>query len=738
MILEMEPETVNTQNANIPAYHDPTQPLEARIDDLLSRMTLEEKIACLGTNPSVPRLGVRGSEHIEGLHGVAMGEPGGWGGDDPLPTTTFPQAIGLGQTWDPDLIQRVAAVEGYEARYLFQCERYQRGGIVVRAPNADLGRDPRWGRTEECFGEDPYFNGVLTQAFVRGLQGDHPGYWLSASLMKHFLANSNENDRGDSSSDFDERLFREYYSVPFRMGIEAGSRAFMAAYNAYNGIPCAVHPMLKEIAVNEWGQDGIICTDGGAMKLLITHHKRYDDEAHAVAAVVKAGIGQFLDDYVPGTQKALEDGLLTEAEIDDVLRGDFRVMIRLGLLDPPSSVPYSQIGAAGEPEPWLSNAHRAVAREATEKSIVLLKNEERMLPLDPGKLRSIALIGPRAGSVIFDWYSGMPPYAITPLQGLHERLGTATDVRFADGCDIEAAVELARECEVAIVCLGNNPVGAGGWAKVNTPDEGREAVDRESLDLTPLQDDLLRRIHGANPNTVLVLTACFPYAIVWAQEHVPAILQMTHSSQEQGTALAAALVGDINPAGRLVQTWPRSLDQLSSIMDYDIRHSRTYLYGQPAPLYPFGHGLSYTTFDYSDLQVNARLPATLLLLSQAAASTITSDRSVGPDGQIDVSVHVTNTGSRDGEEVVQLYVRHPHSRVPRPQIELKGFQRVAIPAGETKIVTIPLSAGQLAYWDCERHGFVVEPGPVRILVGRSSADIVKETTITISEITVTD
>jgi len=703
---------MDIQNSNIPAYQDPAQPLEARIDDLLSRMTLAEKIACLGTNPSVPRLGVKGSEHIEGLHGVAMGEPGGWGGDNPLPTTTFPQAIGLGQTWDPDLIRRVASVEGYEARYLFQCERYQRGGIVVRAPNAELGRDPRWGRTEECFGEDPYFNGILTQAFVRGLQGDHPDYWLSASLMKHFLANSNENDRGESSSDFDERLFREYYSVPFRMGIEAGSRAFMAAYNAYNGIPCAVHPMLKEIAVNEWGQDGIICTDGGAMKLLVTHHKRYDDEAHAVAAVVKAGIGQFLDDYIPGAHQAVEDGLLTESEIDAALRGNFRVMVWLGLLDPPSSVPYSQIGAPGEQEPWLSDAHRAVAREATEKSIVLLKNEGHALPLDPATLRSIAVIGPMADSVLLDWYSGSPPYTVTPLQGIRERMGTTIDVRFADGSDIDAAVELARECEVAIVCLGNNPVGAGGWAKVNTPDEGREAVDRESLDLAPLQDDLLWWIHGANPNTVLVLISSFPYTIVWAQENVPAIIHMTHNSQEQGAALAAALVGDINPAGRLVQTWPRSLDQLPPMMDYDIRHGRTYLYDQPAPLYPFGYGLSYTTFVYSDLQVSAH--------------------SVGSDGLVDVSVHVTNTGSRDGEEVVQLYVRHPHSQVTRPQIELKGFQRIAIRAGETKIVTIPLPASQLAYWDCERHGFVVEPGPVQILVGWSSADIVQETTITLN------
>jgi beta-glucosidase len=692
------------------SYKDPERPIEMRIDDLLSSMTLEEKVACLGTNPSIPRLGVRGSGHIEGLHGVAMGEPGKWGGERPIPTTTFPQAIGLGQTWDPGLVRRVAAVEGYEARYLFQSEMYRRGGMVVRAPNADLVRDPRWGRTEECYGEDPYFNGMMTQAYVKGLQGDHPDYWLSAALMKHFLANSNENGRENSSSDFDERLFREYYSVPFRMGIEAGSRAFMAAYNAYNGVPCAVHPMLKEIALGEWGQDGIICTDGGAMKLLVTHHKHFDDEAHAVAAIVKAGIGQFLDDFKLGANKALEDGLLTEADIDAALRGNFRVMIRLGLLDPPETVPYSHIGTEGEREPWLSSGHRAVALEATEKSIVLLKNEGNLLPLDSGLVRSIAVVGPRADSVLLDWYSGTPPYAITPLQGIRERFVDAI-VSFADGEDAAEAAKLAACCDVAIVCLGNNPVGAGDWAKVNTPDEGREAVDRESLDLNETQETLLRQVFAANSNIVLVLISSFPYSIVWPQDLVPAIVQMTQSSQEQGHALAAVLSGDVNPAGRLVQTWPRSMAQLLPMMDYDIRNGRTYLYGQADPLYPFGYGLSYTTFDYSDLQLSGPV--------------------LEIDGTIDISVDVSNTGTRDGEEVVQLYVRHNQSKVARPVLELKGFKRVGIRAGTTKNVAIRLAANQLAYWDEMQHEFVVEPGQIQILIGRSSANIVLETTITI-------
>ncbi len=224
------------------------------------------------------------------------------GRGDPVATTQFPQAIGLGETWDPDLIERAAAVEGYETRYMAQAKAYRRGGLVVRAPNADLGRDIRWGRNEECYGEDAFLNGTLVTAFVRGLQGNDPRYWQTASLLKHFLANSNEDERVHSSSDFDERLLREYYSVPFRMGVvDGGARAYMAAYNAYNGIPCTVHPILKDITVDEWGQDGIIYTDAGALTMLVTEHHYYPDPEMAAAASTKAGISQFLDRYREGT-----------------------------------------------------------------------------------------------------------------------------------------------------------------------------------------------------------------------------------------------------------------------------------------------------------------------------------------------------------------------------------------------------------------------------------------------------
>jgi beta-glucosidase len=239
--------------SEISPFQNPELAIEERIDDLIGRLTLAEKLECLATNPSIPRLGIVASGHVEGLHGLALGTAGGWGGTEPIVTTTFPQAIGLAETWDPGLVRQVAELEGRECRYVFHSSGGKKGGLVVRAPNADLGRDPRWGRTEECYGEDAYFNGVMTQAFVRGLQGDHPRYWQTASLMKHFLANSNEVGREAGCSSFDDRLWREYYSVPFRKGVEAGSRAFMAAYNKINGIPATVHPMLNDIAQqNHW------------------------------------------------------------------------------------------------------------------------------------------------------------------------------------------------------------------------------------------------------------------------------------------------------------------------------------------------------------------------------------------------------------------------------------------------------------------------------------------------------
>jgi beta-glucosidase len=615
----------------------------------------------------------------------------------------------MAATWNPEIIEKMAAAEAYEARYAFQSPKYQRGGLVVRAPNADLGRDPRWGRTEECYGEDPYLNGVCASAYVRGLQGSHPRYWCAAALLKHFLANSNEDERESSSSDFDERLFHEYYAVPFRMAIVgAGSRAFMAAYNKYNGVPCTTHPVLKDIAVNEWDQDGIICTDGGAFKLLVHKHKYYSNLQEAAAACIRAGITQFLDDFKESVLGAIELGLVAISEIESAIRGNFRVMIRLGLLDPKELVPYSAIGEESEPEPWLGDEHKLLVLQATRESIVLLKNTGDLLPLRPQSIKSVVIVGGLADRVLLDWYSGSLPYAISPLDGLREKLAnTQVEVHAVTSNDSSDAVRLARLCDVAILCVGNHPTGDAGWARVGRDSYGKEAVDRKSLQLE--DETLVRAVYSVNPNTIVVLISSFPYVVEWTKDHVPAILQMTHNSQEMGHALADVVFGDYNPGGRLVQTWPRSMDQLAPRLDYNIRSGHTYLYSENEPLFPFGFGLSYTSFSYSNLRVSQTE-------SRSNASFL-------------VEVDVENVGHRTGDEVVQMYVSHLKSAVIRPIRELKGFRRITLASHEMKTITFELPVTQLAFWDAKAHAFVVENGSVDIQISRNSAEPILTATV---------
>ena len=697
-------------------FRDPKLSDDQRIADLLGRLTLQEKIDLMSDHPKFPRLGLVFSGQVEGLHGLALGGPAGWGGRGLLtvPTTTFPQEKGLGATWDPALLKRIAALEGYEARYDYQNPVIDRGGVVVRTPNADLSRDPRWGRTEESYGEDPYLVGTLTVAFAQGLQGPDPKHWQAASLMKHFLANENEDGRAHSSSDFDERLFREYYSVPFRMGIEqGGSRAVMAAYNSWNGIPMMINPVLKNVMIEEWGNDGLICTDGGALGLLITAHKSFPDKEQGSAAAVKAGINHFLDTYKEDLAKALKDGYVTEADMDASLKNLLRVYLRLGEMDPQGVDPYAEIGRKtdGEVAPWERESSRVLARQATDESIVLLKNSNNTLPLDRAKLKTIALIGPWTDQVLLDWYSGTPAYAVTILDGIREAVGRNVKVIVADGSDEAAAAALARNADVAIVVVGNHPECNAGWDKCPTPSNGKEDVDRKTIVLE--QESLVRQVYAANPHTIEVLRSSFPYAIVWSEQNVPAIVHMVHNSQEEGHGLADVLFGDYSPAGRLTQTWPTGDAQLLPIMDYNLLDGRTYMYSKQKPLYPFGYGLSYTTFSYEGIKLSAS--------------------AMNADGSVQVTVKVKNTGPRAGDEVVQMYVQHQGSVVTRPQLELKSFKRVRIEAGAEQDVTMNLKARDLAYWDTPNHQWRVEKETVRVLAGGSSDTLPVHADVEVSE-----
>ncbi len=675
-----------------------------RLDNLISLMTLEEKINCLSTRPSIPRLGVKGTRIVEGLHGLALSGPANWAvkGKGEAPTSTFPQAYGLAQTWDTELLTQLAALEAEECRFLTQNKNYESAGLIVLAPNADLGRDIRWGRTEECYGEDAYFNSRMVVAYIKGLQGDNPTYWKTASLMKHFLANSNENNRIINSSDFDERLFHEYYAYPFYKGVtEGGSRAYMTAYNKYNGIPCIVHPMLKNITVNQWGQNGIIATDGGAFQLLVNAQHHYPDLHTAAVACLQAGITMFLDDYKKYVSEAVDKKLLAEKDIDNAIRGTLRVMLKLGLLDQSPANPYSKIGITDSIAPWTKAENQALIRKATAKSVVLLKNEQQLLPLNKKQLKTVAVIGWNANAVISDWYAGTPPYAVTALQGIKNELGSDVQVLFAATNKADSAVLIAKKADVAIVCVGNHPLSYNlGWEVSHVPSDGREGVDRGALTLE--QEDLVKLVYAANPKTVMVLISSFPYAIQWSKENVPAIVHITQSSQELGNGLADVLFGNQSPAGRLVQTWSSSIDQLLPILDYNILNGRTYMYDKHLPLFPFGFGLTYTTFSYSDLKM--------------------AKPSISEGEKLNISFQLSNTGNYDSDEVVQLYVRFLNSTVQRPPKALKSFKRVFVAKGQTANVSLQLDANELKYWDVQKNAYVLESGNLEFFIGSSSAD----------------
>jgi beta-glucosidase len=464
--------------------------------------------------------------------------------------------------------------------------------------------------------------------------------------------------------------------------------------------------------MKDWGFNGIICTDAGALTNLVKAHHIFRTMPEAAAAAIHAGINQFLDDYQQPVRDALAQKLITPEEIDRNLRGVFRVMLQLGMLDLSETNPYASVGIndLAKGDPWNWESHKKLARRVTDESIVLLKNDGNLLPIDFNKVKTIAIIGPLADRVALDWYSGTPPYIVTPLEGIRTRAGAAIKVTSSNGVDLAEATAVAKDADIVIVIIGNHPTCDAGWAKCPLPSDGKEAIDRKSLTLE--QESLAKAVYAANPRTVVVLQASFPFTTNWTEENIPAILQMTHNSEEQGNGLADVLFGDYSPAGRLTQTWVASMDQLPPMMDYNIRHGRTYLYLRQNPLYAFGFGLSYTTFTYSNLRF--------------------SSTKMDSKGEVTVSVDVKNTGLRAGDEVAQMYVAYPGSSVERPLQELKGFDRISLHPGETRTVSFRLAAKSIAYWKDEAGSFVVEPGPLEVRIGSSSDNIRLRGTINIS------
>lgn len=828
--------------AELPAFLDPGTPLRERADDLLRRLTSAEKIAMLHQHsPGVPRLGIAPFRTgTEALHGAA------WLGI----ATVFPQPVGLAAAWDPELVKAVGTAVGEEVRAIHR--RDPAVSLNVWAPVVNLLRDPRWGRNEEGYSEDPLLTGLTAVAYCRGLRGDDPVYLRTAPLLKHFLAYNNETDRATTSSVLRPRVLHEYELPSFHAPIAAGvAVGVMPSYNLVNGRPNHVSPYLNS-ELRRWpagesaGDELVVCSDAEAPSNLVDAEHYFADHPAAHAAALRAGVDSFTDHgedssvTIGRLTEALERGLLTQADVDRAVRRLLLLRLRLGEFDPDLD-PYAAISAESiSAESIAAGAHRELARRAAWQAVVLLKNDDAALPITPRPGIRLAVVGPFADRLCEDWYSGTMPYQVTVAEGLREALRPVCgDVACADGADRVALrtapgrtapdqaapdpaapdrtgpdqAASAQEHEIGefdVFGWGGNVItlravasgryltvkedgslvadagrpngwvvreafirealpdgcvllrssatgryvtvdGSPGRPAASAPDaagaqrfswhvtrdgiehatrtmqgadcvvvvvgndpliNGRETQDRTTLALPPAQDRLVRAARAACQRVVLLVMSSYPYALTWAQDNVPAIAWTCHGGQETGHAVADILLGAQGPAGRLPQTWYASAADLPSMLEYDIiKARRTYLYFEGTPLFPFGHGLSYTTFGYAGLRLDAT--------EARDGDTITA------------AVDVTNTGTRDGTEVVQFYTRALAPRCPRPRRQLAGFARVTLRPGESATARIPLPVSSLAFWDVATHRMTVDSGNYEVMAGSSSAAIRQSTLLTI-------
>nr|UXE44973.1 beta-xylosidase [uncultured bacterium] len=749
--------STSQSKSTLPPYKDPSLPVERRVADLLSRMTLEEKIAQIGG------LGHRESDFIDangkfdpiraepifrngagmagraGLHRTPrqgaelyntmqryflehtrLGIPALFS-DEALHgfmsdgSTSFPQALGLASTWDPALVHDVFTAAADEGR--------ARGGTYVFTPVLDLAREPRWGRTEETYGEDPYLISRMGVAAITGLQGPGPNinkHHLLATA-KHFTAHGQpESGTNTAPANFSERELRTNYLRPFQAAItEAGAGSVMASYNEIDAVPSHINRwLLTNVLRQEWGFRGLLVSDGGALEDLVNIHHVAADYPDAARKALAAGVDYDLSDgsvYRTLLQQ-VRDGLVPEAEVDNAVARVLRAKFLMGLFDDPYVDPDYAERTNNSPE------HRALALKAAQKTIVLLKNEQNLLPLDLARLKTIAVIGPNAADYHPGGYSVDPGHAVTILEGIRNYVGSRAKVTDAEGCkitttvqgwkawwedkveladpatqqeSIRQAVAAAKAADVAILVVGENEgTNREGWNK-------QHLGDRDSLDLLGAQDQLVKAVVETGTPTVVLLLNGRPLSINYIAEHVPAILEGWYLGQEGGTAAAQVLFGDINPGGKLPITFPRSVGQLPDYYNYKPSARRGYLFHENKPLFPFGYGLSYTIFKFDKLRVEPQ--------------------KIGPGGQAKVSVDITNTGQREGDEVAQLYVHQRVSSVTRAIKQLEGFQRVSLKPGEKKTVEFSVGPNALALIGNDMLP-VVEPGMFDLMVGPNSVD----------------
>lgn len=683
---------------------------ETRAKELVAAMTLEEKASQMVYNsPAISRLGIPSYNWWnEALHGVARAGV----------ATMFPQAIGLAATFDEDLLRQVAEIVSTEARAKFH-EFQRKGdhgiykGLTFWSPNINIFRDPRWGRGHETFGEDPYLTGRLGVAYIKGLQGDHPRYLKVAACAKHFAVHSGpEAARHSFNAVVSPKDLRETYLPAFKECVQtANVEAVMGAYNRVNDEPCCgSYMLLQQILRTEWKFAGHVVSDCWAIKDFHENHGVTRTAPESVALALHNGCDLNCGNMYLNLLIAHQEGLVSEEEITAAVVRLMTTRMKLGLFDEDSQVPYATI-------PYEKNAcqeHRDFAVEVARKSLVLLKNDSQLLPLDRQKIKSIAVIGPNADSreALIGNYYGTPPRYVTVLEGIRNALPAGTVVYYAQGCHLvkdkvehlaekrdrfAEAIAAAERADVVVLCLGLDGSIEGEEGDVSNEYAGG---DKPNLNLPGLQQELLEAIYRTGKSVILVLLAGSALSVAWADEHIPAIVQAWYPGAEGGEAIAGLIFGDYSPTGKLPVTFYRTTEELPDFDDYTM-DNRTYRYMKQDALYPFGYGLSYTSFAYSELQVSP--------------TEFTGDQNIF------CTVAVKNTGAYSGEETVQLYIRDVEASVQVPQWELKGVKKVQLLPGETKVVSWKLTPRQFALINDEGT-CMLEPGNFEIFVGGSQPD----------------
>jgi beta-glucosidase len=717
-------------------WRDASQPTDARVKDLVGRLSLAEKVQEMRNGAAaIPRLGIPAYDYwSECLHGVARAGT----------ATVFPQAIGMAATWDLPLVHEEADVIATEARakhndYISKhngdSARYF--GLTFWTPNINIFRDPRWGRGQETYGEDTFLTARLGVSFIKGLQGDDPNYVKAMACAKHFAVHSGpEPERHTFDAEPSERDFFETYLPQFEAAVREGHvGAVMGAYNSVYGTPACANPtLLTYLLRDKWGFDGHVTSDCGAIYDIYANHKFVDSSEEAAAAAVKAG-----DDLCCGTDynsltRAVKMGLVSEAQIDTAVSRLFTARFRLGMFDPPEKNPYAKISISENDTP----AHEALALKVARESIVLLKNDG-LLPLDRTKIKRLAVIGANADSipVLLGNYNGRPSHPVTILEGIEQVGGAKSETIYANGektdgnfqagpgakmeiiyargCplalhtnsageikiqDWKDAIEAASSADAVIYVGGISPQLEGEEMKVNY--DGFSGGDRTRIELPSQQTELLKALHALNKPVVFVNCSGSAIAMPWEAENLPAIVQAWYSGEQGGRAVADVLFGDANPAGRLPITFYKSTDDLPAFENYSMSN-RTYRYFNGTPLFAFGHGLSYTKFDYSGAQLNAK--------------------DFHANETIKISFALQNSGDRDGDEVAQVYFRHVNSALPQPKLALCGFARIHLLKGQAARVTMEIPAERFRFWDVNKKNYGVEPGDYELLVGAASDDI---------------